>query len=105
MTAFCSKNSLLKINQYINGWINKGYKDGIPDEAPIELEKNLLVPSYRMICRAIMKNDSQLITLGYEREYCQMYNIIKKEELKRSCKIFVIAIQLGLFGETYECIR
>jgi len=84
--------------------MTKGYPEGIPDEAPLELEKNLLVPSYRMICRALLKNDMQLKTLGFERVPCEIYNKIKRQELKERGIIKVLGIQLGLFGEHYECI-
>ena len=104
MIALCSDETKIKINEYIENWKRKGYQEGIPDEAPDILEKLLLVPSYRMICRAILKNDRQLLTLGYEREDCEIYNAIKRDELKKNGKIKVVAIQYGLFGEDYECI-
>lgn len=104
MIALCSKETKAKIELYISGWECKGYPQGIPDEAPENLERFLMVPSYRLICKAILKNDRQLLTLGYEREHCEMYSVIKREELKRSGKIKVVAIQYGLFGEDYECI-
>lgn len=97
-------NTEEKIRKYISQWEKQGYEDGIPDEAPLELEKNLLVPSYRMICRALMKNDHSLKTLGFEREPCELYSVFKRIELKERGVIKVMAIQYGLFGEDYECI-
>mgnify|MGYP003519573203 CR=1 FL=1 len=77
-----------KIRKYIKQWESNCYPEGIPDEAPIELENNNLVPSYRRICIAIMKNDIQLQSLGYSREYCEIYDQLKKAELiKRGVKI------------------
>ena len=70
-----------KIRTYIDEWQKKGYTRGIPDEAPFELEKRGLVPSYRMICIAIMKNPNNLESLGFQREKCDIYQEIKREEI------------------------
>jgi len=70
-----------KIRQYIKAWEARGYPFGIPDEAPPMLEAQNKVPSYRAICKAIMKNDVALLTLGYSREECEAYNALKRIEL------------------------
>jgi predicted phosphoadenosine phosphosulfate sulfurtransferase len=70
-----------KIEHYINDWEKKCYSKGIPDEAPVELEKNLLAPSYRMICLAILKNDFNLKSLGYSGKKSKYYDAYKKIEL------------------------
>ena len=53
----------------------------MPDEAPPRLESLCKVPSYRMICIAIMKNDYALESLGYTRQKCGAYMAIKRQEL------------------------
>jgi predicted phosphoadenosine phosphosulfate sulfurtransferase len=94
-----------KINSYISSWENRGYYNGIPDEAPAELESAGIVPSYRMICRAILKNDIALTSLGFTRSPCVLYNELKRAELLEKGKIKIISTQLGLFGgEYHECI-
>jgi len=70
-----------KIKSYIENWEAKGYQEGIPDEAPAELEKRGLVPSYKMICIAIMKNPNNLESLGFARDKCRIYQEIKREEI------------------------
>ena len=70
-----------KIQQYIESWESKGYKNGIPDEAPTELERRNLAPSYRLICIALMKNHNNLEILGFQREKCRIYQEIKREEI------------------------
>lgn len=70
-----------KIIDYIADWENKCYSDGIPDEAPIIFERSNKVPSYRMICIAILKNDRQLEMLGYSRIKCKAYMDLKRIEL------------------------
>lgn len=71
-----------KLFQYIRLWESRGYPRGIPDEAPATLEARNRVPSYRLICRAIMNNDVSLSSLGYQREPCEAYNALKRIELR-----------------------
>lgn len=75
-----------KILQYIEKWERQGYKDGIPDAAPICLENIGKAPSYRKICIAILKNDAALVTLGYARPKCDSYMAIKKIEIAARTK-------------------
>jgi len=39
-------------------------------------------PSYRAICRAILKNDLQLTSLGFSKDGCESYDILKKIEIE-----------------------
>lgn len=71
-----------KILNYIIDWENKCYKNGIPDEAPLRLDQLNKVPSYKSIVRAIIKNDFQLKTLGFNPEKSLTYNEIKRQELE-----------------------
>jgi predicted phosphoadenosine phosphosulfate sulfurtransferase len=70
-----------KILDYIRKWESQGYPDGIPDEADAKLEGLKKVPSYRMICKAIMKNDLALVSLGYNRPQTESYSVLKRIEL------------------------
>ena len=76
-----------KVGLYILSWRKRGYPDVIPDEAPIRLEQSGRVPSYRMICIAIMKNDLNLQYLGFSRPPCELYNELKRQELIAKGKI------------------
>ena len=71
-----------KILSYIKSWQSKGYSSGIPDEAPTRLEAANKVPSYRQICRAIMRNDLALTTLGFSRPKTGAYMALKKIEIE-----------------------
>jgi predicted phosphoadenosine phosphosulfate sulfurtransferase len=73
----------VKIENYIQTWEQRCYSDGIPDEAPKRLEQLNKVPSYRMICLAILKNDYSLKTLGYEPKKCDAYHTLKQIELSQ----------------------
>lgn len=76
-----SKNMQRKIRAYIKGWEARGYPQGIPDEADPVLENRNKAPSFRVICKAIMKNDVALITLGYAKDPCDIYVALKRVEL------------------------
>ena len=71
----------LKILACIRKWEGRGYPNGIPEEAPLPLERLNKVLTYRMICMAIMRNDVTLATLGYARRPCAAYNELKRIEL------------------------
>lgn len=71
-----------KIRSYVLNWKRRGYENGIPDESPAELEAHNKVPSYRMICRAIMRNDVALSTLGFARTKTPEYMALKKIEIE-----------------------
>lgn len=71
-----------KINQYIKTWEQRGYSEGIPDQAPYELEIRNKAPSYRKICLAILKNDYSLKTLGFTPVKSKYYSAYKKIEIE-----------------------
>ena len=70
-----------KIQDYIQDWEKKCYFSGIPDEAPIRLEQLNKVPSYRLICKAILKNDHALQVLGFTKNKTKVYHELKTIEL------------------------
>ncbi len=59
-------------------WEQRCYSDGIPDEAPKEIEDK--VPSYKHIAKAILKNDVSMV--GGKRPVSKYYGILKRIELK-----------------------
>lgn len=71
-----------KINEYISLWEKRCYPDGIPDCVDERLEALGLVPSYRRIAVAILKNDYSLQTLGYTPTKSKYYSMLKKIEIE-----------------------
>jgi len=69
---------ITEINRYIKLWENRCYSDGLPDEAPKEIDGK--VPSYKRIAIAILKND--LSYIGIEPPKSEYYSILKCAELK-----------------------
>lgn len=79
------------IKSYIRLWENRCYPGGIPDE--VEASINDLVPNYKMICIAIMKNDYALKSLGFTPKFSNYYSELKRLELAQRG----VSIQLKLF--------
>jgi len=64
---------LNKIYTFIKWWENRGYDLGIPDEAPYILESKKLVPSWRRICKSLLRNDYWCKGLGFSQQKTAAY--------------------------------
>ena len=63
-----------KIAKYLHWYRSRGYADGIPDAAPPELEKRRnLVPSWREVCRTLLRNDFWCSGLGFSATKTKAY--------------------------------
>ena len=79
------KTSLIK--KYIKSWSIKGYQDDIPDEVPAELMRLNLAPSYKAIVIAILKNDVNFSSLGFNNPASKYYFAIKRDQLEKEGRI------------------
>lgn len=61
-----------KIAGYIRWYQVRGYEDGIPDEAPMELKE--LVPCWKRICKVLLKNDYWCKGLGFSINKSSAYD-------------------------------
>lgn len=77
-----SMGTVNRIKHYIETWKNCGYAGGIPDEVPNELMHQLLAPSYKAICFAILKNDMPLKSLGFIPKRSDYYGMLKRMEFQ-----------------------
>jgi predicted phosphoadenosine phosphosulfate sulfurtransferase len=62
-----------KIAIFIKWWQNRGYKDGIPDEAEPKLEAARDIPSYRRICKTLLRNDYWCKGLSFTQHKSEAY--------------------------------
>lgn len=62
-----------KIVLFVSWWIKKGYPDGIPDEAPLELESARKVPSWRRVCKSLLRNDYWCKGIGFSQHKSEAY--------------------------------
>lgn len=72
---------LNKIFTFDSWWRNRGYSNGIPDEAPYILESKKLAPSWRRVCKSLLRNDFWCKGLGFTQHKTDAYK--KYLELKK----------------------
>jgi predicted phosphoadenosine phosphosulfate sulfurtransferase len=70
-----------RIDQYIRTWNSCGYPDDIPDEVPDALMRLGLAPSYKAIAIAILQNDLQFRSLGFQAQQSMWYMALKQIEI------------------------
>lgn len=73
-----------KIALFCKWWMERGYPEGIPDEAPLELENKRDVPSWRRVCKSLLRNDYWCKGLGFTQHKSAAYK--KYLELMRRRK-------------------
>lgn len=62
-----------KIFTYVKWWEDRGYSDGIPDEAPAVLEAKRKVPSWRRVAKSLLRNDFWCKGLGFTQHKTDAY--------------------------------
>ena len=72
-----------RFKKFISGWKDRGYPI-VPDEAPRELENNQWVPSYRRLCKVILRNDYWCKSLGQTQPKSPAY--LKYKEFVKAKK-------------------
>lgn len=84
MPGKTSEHYKFRFKKFIAGWKDRGYNN-IPDEAPIDLENKCWVPSWRRMCKVILRNDYWCKGLGQTQPKSDAY--IKFKEIKAKRKI------------------
>lgn len=78
-----------RFKTFINGWLGRGY-DVIPDEAPLVLENDHWAPSWRRLCKVLLRNDWHCKGLGLTQPKSDAYgkylDIKKLKKEKQSLK-------------------
>lgn len=62
-----------KIAIFQKWWIDRGYPDGIPDEADYNLEAQKKVPSWRRVCKSLLRNDYWCKGLSFTQHKSEAY--------------------------------
>ena len=65
------KNKILLFDKW---WTERGYPDGIPDEADYDMEQARKVPSWRRVCKSLLRNDYWCKGLGFSQQKSDGYN-------------------------------
>jgi len=67
----------LRFKKFISGWKDRGYSK-IPEESPIELENKQWAPSWRRLCKVILRNDYWCKGLGQTQPKSEAYKVYKE---------------------------
>jgi predicted phosphoadenosine phosphosulfate sulfurtransferase len=62
-----------KVTVFAKWWMDRGYKEGIPEEAPYELEAKRKAPSWRRVCKSLLRNDYWCKGLGFSQHKSEAY--------------------------------
>lgn len=75
-----------RFHVFINGWKERGYSE-IPDEAPLVLENKHWAPSWRRLCKVLLRNDWWCKGLGLTQPKSEAYQkYLEIRNNKRSIK-------------------
>jgi len=79
-----SEHYIVKFKVFIGWWKKRGYSNGIPDESPLILENKKLSPSYRRLCKVLLRNDYWCKGLNFSQPLSEAYGKylkLKKEKV------------------------
>lgn len=74
-----------RFKKFIAGWKDRGYTK-IPDEAPHDLEVKCWVPSWKRMCRVILRNDYWCKGLGQTQPKSEAYEKFKQIKALKKLK-------------------
>jgi len=79
-----------KIAVFLYWWRERGYPDGIPDEADHQLEAKKQAPSWRRVCKALLRNDHWCKGLSFSQHKSGAYERYQKimDKRRRQWDIF-----------------
>ncbi len=63
-----------KILLFQKWWMERGYASGIPDEADARLEADKKVPSWRRVCKSLLRNDYWCKGLSFTQHRSEAYD-------------------------------
>jgi predicted phosphoadenosine phosphosulfate sulfurtransferase len=87
LPATTREHYLAKFRVFIKGWKGRGYQEGIPDEAPRVLEKKQWAPSWRRLCKVLLRNDYWCKGLGLTQPKSaafERYMVLMREKRSKS---------------------
>lgn len=79
-----------KIAVFVHWWMERGYSQGIPDEADPADEAARKVPSWRRICKALLRNDYWCKGLSFDQHKSQAYDRYTRMMQKRRARWGII---------------
>jgi predicted phosphoadenosine phosphosulfate sulfurtransferase len=89
-----------KVVLFEKWWTERGYPDGIPDEADPAMEANRKAPSWRRVCKSLLRNDYWGKGIGFSQHKSGAYQKYLDLMRRRKEAWGVDPDQLGLFKMT-----
>lgn len=84
-----------KVLLFEKWWTARGYPDGIPDEAHYEMEAARKAPSWRRVCKSLLRNDYWGKGLGFSQHKSAAYEKYIDLMRRRKQQWNVVETQLG----------
>lgn len=88
-----------KILLHVKWWQERGFPDGIPDESPYELEVARKAPSWRRVCKSLLRNDYWGKGLGFSQHKSAAYqaylNLMKRRREKWNVDDKALQLPIG----------
>jgi predicted phosphoadenosine phosphosulfate sulfurtransferase len=88
-----------KILLHQRWWQERGYPEGMPDESPYELEARKLAPSWRRVCKSLLRNDYWCKGLGFTQQKSDAYLAYQALMRRRKAEWGVSEGQLALVDQ------
>lgn len=78
-----------KIAIHVRWWMDRGYPEGIPETSPYELEIAKSVPSWRRVCKTLLRNDYWCKGLGFSQQKSAAYQayLDLMRRRKQACRV------------------
>jgi predicted phosphoadenosine phosphosulfate sulfurtransferase len=85
MPSNVREHYLKRFRSFVKWWRVRGYSEDIPDEAPDILEAKRWAPSYRRLCKALLRNDYWGKGLGLTQPKSEAYGKYLRIKKERAC--------------------
>jgi len=76
------KNITERVSDYVKTWEGRCYYDGIPDEVPSKVAASNRAPSWKAIALCVLRNDHNLLGLGFQRSENETSKLLMKKQKK-----------------------
>ena len=73
MPPATKEHYLNKIAIFVKWWKDRGYPEGVPDEADYALEAKRKVPSWRRVCKSLLRNDYWCKGMSFTQHKSEAY--------------------------------
>lgn len=81
-----------KITLFCKWWMDRGYPDGIPDEGDYRLESEKKIPSWRRVCKSLLRNDYWCKGMSFTQHKSEAYEkylkMMERKKEKWQLKLF-----------------